>query len=68
MVKIHKRPNKKGRKQKAIVARVDEKLWERIMKSAIDERSTVTDIVEDCLLKYLEEKKKRLTHNDNKLK
>ena len=68
MVKLHKRAEKKNRKEKAIVARVDFKLWREVMRHAIDNETTMTDIVEDCLMKYLDGKKKRLTNNDSKIK
>lgn len=68
MVKIHKRPQKKGRKQETVIARIDERLKNKVQKALVDDKTTMTDLIEDCLIRYLDEKKKGVTVKDNMLK
>jgi hypothetical protein len=67
-MKTHKRPEKSGREQRAIIARVPIELWEYVMHTAIETRSTMTDIIEDLLRNWMNKREKRLTTNDNKIK
>jgi hypothetical protein len=67
-MKTHKRPEKANRKEKALITRVPVELWEYVMITAIETRSTMTDIIEDIVRNWMNKREKRLTTNDNKIK
>jgi hypothetical protein len=48
-------------KEKAIIARVPHELWHYVKRSAVDDNTTMSGIVNEYLIKYQYEREKKLT-------